>query len=405
MAVRQIGGRFYVYFNWKGNRLQTVTAARSEAEARKLEKAVKTAFNIQRFDHLEPEAKEWVIRTYEAKGWKLPEELDTREPEKELTLFVGIKDYVGASEKNRVTRKVYAIDRLVEFFGEATPLDEISVFEVRKYRDHRTAGGVSNATINIEVSVLSGIFRVQLEKRKLEFNPCSMVSRLPENQRDVYVTWDQFQQMLGVAGWLNPILTLLYYTGMRPSEVFELDWKEVDFARRMIVLPPKRTKEGKNLNQKILRDKRVPMRQEVYDLLWEMRHEGGDKVVRVSGPVFTHLGREITRGTKRKCWARIIRLTGLEGFQMRDFRRTFKTNLAWSGVDRTIRNAIMGHSSNVPVEDRYIHLTDEKLLEAVETMKFEHGTDHGDVGEPDKSHESHTKKGQTKKNQGGADNS
>ena len=178
--------------------------------------------------------------------------------------------------------------------------------------------------------------------------------------------------MLEVAGWLRPIITILYYTGMRPSEVFELDWKEVDFSRRMIVLPPARTKEGKNLNQKILKDKRVPMRKEVFDLLWARRHEGGDNVVRLSGLVFTHEGRLVTRGTKRKCWARICRLTGLDGFQMRDFRRAFKTNLAWSGVDRTIRNAIVGHSSHVPVEDRYIHLTDETLLEAVDSMKFDH---------------------------------
>jgi len=150
------------------------------------------------------------------------------------------------------------------------------------------AGGVSNATINIEVSVLSGFFRVELETRKLEFKPCSMLSRLPETQRDVYITWEQFQQMLGVSDWLTPIIIILYYTGMRP---------------------------------------------EVYDLLWKMRHAGGDNIVRFSGPVFSHKGREITRGTKRKCWARIIKLTGLEGAQMRDFRGTFKTNLAWSGVD------------------------------------------------------------------------
>jgi integrase len=156
----------------------------------------------------------------------------------------------------------------------------------------------------------------------------------------------------------------------------------VDFGRRMIVLPPERTKEGKNANQKWLREKRVPMRKEVHDLLWALRHEGGDNVVRLRGLVFTHEGRAITRGTKRKCWARILRLTGLKSFQMRDFRRAFKTNLAWSGVDRTIRNAIVGHSSHVPVEDRYIHLTDERLLEAVDNMKFDHGEQPVPVGEP-----------------------
>ena len=363
-----------MYFNWKGNRLQTVTAAGNEAEAKRIERSVKTAFNIYRFDHLEPKALEVTMKIFETKGWKLPDELATPEPEKELTLFQGIKDYLDAADRNKTVRKVFAIDRLVEYFGDSLPLEEISVLSVRKYRDHRLAQGVTNATVNIEVSTLSGIFRVQLENRTLEFNPCSMVSRLPENQRDVYICWDEFQQMLEVAGWLRPIITILYYTGMRPSEVFELDWKEVDFSRRMIVLPPARTKEGKNLNQKILKDKRVPMRKEVFDLLWARRHEGGDNVVRLSGLVFTHEGRLVTRGTKRKCWARIRRLTGLDGFQMRDFRRAFKTNLAWSGVDRTIRNAIVGHSSHVPVEDRYIHLTDETLLEAVDSMKFDHAS-------------------------------
>ncbi len=381
MGVRKIGGRFYVFFNWKGNRLQTVTSAVNEAEAKKIERSVKTAFNIYRFDHLEPKALEVTMKIFETKDWKLPEELATPEPTKELTLFQGINDYLNAAEKNRTERKVFSIDRLVEYFGEQIPLEDISVLSVRKYRDHRLDQGVSNATVNIEVSTLSGIIRVQLENRTLEFNPCSMVSRFPETQRDVYISWEEFQQMLEVAGWLKPIITIFYYTGMRPSEVFELDWKEVDFGRRMIVLPPERTKEGKNANQKWLREKRVPMRKEVHDLLWAMRHEGGDNVVRLRGLVFTHGGRPVTRGTKRKCWARIMRLTGLDGYQTRDFRRTFKTNLAWSGVDRTIRNAIVGHSSHVPVEDRYIHLTDQVLLEAVYGMRFDHGAQAAPVGD------------------------
>jgi integrase len=381
MGVRKIGGRFYVFFNWKGNRLQTVTAAVNEAEAKRIERSVKTAFNIYRFDHLEPKALEVTLKIFETKGWKLPEDLATPEPERELTLFQGIKDYLDAADRNRTVRKVFTIDRIVEYFGESTPLENITVLSVRKYRDHRLAQGVANGTVNIEVSTLSGIFRVQVENRALEFNPCSMVSRLPESQRDEYISSDQFQQMLEVAGWLKPIIKILYYTGMRPSEVFDLEWKEVDFARRMIVLPPTRTKEGKNLNQKILRDKRVPMHQEVHDLLWAMRHEGGDNVVKLSGPVFTHKGRTITRGTKRKGWAHIVKMTGLEGVQMRDLRHTFKTNLAFSGVDRTIRNAIVGHATRLPVEDLYIHITDEKLLEAVDSMRFDHRTVVAPVGE------------------------
>jgi hypothetical protein len=55
--------------------------------------------------------------------------------------------------------------------------------------------------------------------------------------------------------------------------------------------------------------------------------------------------------------------------------------LAFSGVDRTIRNAIVGHATRLPVEDLYIHITDEKLLEAVDSMRFDHRTAVAPVGE------------------------
>jgi len=347
------------------------------AEAKRIEKAVKTAFKINRFDHLDPMSLEVVMRIFQNKGWKLPAELGALDPQEELTLLLGIRHYLEADEKNRTERKVYAIDRLVEFFGEAIQLEKISVSQIKRYRKHRLSEGVSNGTVNIEISALSGIFREQLEKGALDSNPCLMVTPLPPTQRDTYISWTDFQEMRKVAGWLKPIVEILYYTGMRPSEVFNLNWTEVNFSRRMIILPPSRTKEGKNEKQKVLRLKSIPMRREVYDLLWSMRHQDGN-VVKLGGRVFEHKGRVITRSTKRKCWARISRLTELQGVELRDLRHTFKSNAALSGMDRTIRNAIVGHATRLPVEDLYIHIPDHKLLEAVDSMTFEHGRSHGD---------------------------
>jgi hypothetical protein len=38
-----------------------------------------------------------------------------------------------------------------------------------------------------------------------------------------------------------------------------------------------------------------------------------------------------------------------------------------------VANVIVGHSSVRPVEDRYIRVSDEALLEAVDSMTFDHG--------------------------------
>jgi hypothetical protein len=37
------------------------------------------------------------------------------------------------------------------------------------------------------------------------------------------------------------------------------------------------------------------------------------------------------------------------------------------------RNVICGHSSRSEAEDLYIHLSDEELLKAVDSMTFDHG--------------------------------
>ncbi len=54
-------------------------------------------------------------------------------------------------------------------------------------------------------------------------------------------------------------LTMMYYTGMRFSEVVNLRWEMYKPERRMLVLPPEATKEGKSANKVRLRSKRVPL--------------------------------------------------------------------------------------------------------------------------------------------------
>jgi integrase len=49
---------------------------------------------------------------------------------------------------------------------------------------------------------------------------------------------------------------------------------------------------------------------------------------------------------------------------MRDLRHTWKTNAQRSGIDPTIRNLIVGHSTERSVADRYIRVSDEELLKA-----------------------------------------
>ncbi|MGB6067419.1 MAG: site-specific integrase [Desulfomonilaceae bacterium] len=383
MAVRKKGERFYVYCKWNGTLLETATSAQNEANARRIDKAVRTALRINRFDHLKPDEQEWVVRTFQNHKWKLPSDLAVGEPEEELTLEKATKDYLQADEKHRRERNIFAIVRLIEHFGKDCPLLDIKVPQIKRYRQTRLEK-VKNATVNREIAVLSGIFRVQVELETLDYNPCQMVKTLPEEQRDTYLSWDDFNLLLEHSDWLGDLLVLLYYTGMRFGEAANLRWEMYKPERRMLILPPSATKEGKSQKKAKVKPKRIPLRIEVVELLESLRSRYGENVVQAMGLIFgycgnfknrsgTPQGKHLDRFMVRKCWARAIERAGLDGLQMRDLRHAWKTNAQRSGIDPTVRNAIVGHTSARPVEDRYIHLSDEELLRAVDSMTFDHG--------------------------------
>ena len=126
---------------------------------------------------------------------------------------------------------------------------------------------MENGTVNRELSVLSGVMRLQVELENLDFNPCTMIKRLPENQRDTYLSWEDFNRLLEHSWWIRDILVMMYYTGMRFGEVVNLRWEMYKPERRMLVLPPDATKEGKSDKKVKLRPKRIPLRKEPFELL------------------------------------------------------------------------------------------------------------------------------------------
>jgi hypothetical protein len=84
---------------------------------------------------------------------------------------ISLKNYLDSNDRNQTQRELFSIHRLVEFFGEQTPLDRISVSQIRRYRKHWLEFGLFHGMVNRDVSVLSGIFREPIERDTLESNP------------------------------------------------------------------------------------------------------------------------------------------------------------------------------------------------------------------------------------------
>ena len=117
-------------------------------------------------------------------------------------------------------------------------------------------------------SALSAFFAWCITEGMLDANPVVRTAKASEGgSRERVLTRDELRKLLHALGDdpFSDIVRLLLLTGQRRTEIGKLQWSEVDLARKMIVLPPERTKNGRQhevplSNQALAIVKRQPRR-------------------------------------------------------------------------------------------------------------------------------------------------
>ena len=145
---------------------------------------------------------------------------------------------------------------------------------------------------------------------------------------------------------LWPLLTLLYYTGVRVGEATKIMWfydgfPQVDLEKRQITLLGVQTKNGQ--------PRTLPLTHGLVDMLKKRSHS--------DGPVFdsTNFRKEFASAkVKAKCPHVLIH----------DFRRSAVSNLVNAGGSETDTMEISGHRSRT-VFDRYSVRNAKRLHEAM----------------------------------------
>ena len=152
--------------------------------------------------------------------------------------------------------------------------------------------------------------------------------------------------------YLQPIVTMAYYSGWRKGELLGLTWDKVDLVRDCIRLDPGTTKnnEGRMLflegdlletlrEQKVIRDKEYP-----------------------NCPyVFFYKGGKIS--DFRGSWDAACKKGGLEGRIFHDFRRSAVRNMVRAGIPERVAMTISGHKTR-SVFERYNIVSQDDLKRA-----------------------------------------
>lgn len=274
------------------------------------------------------------------------------------------------------------IDRLVEAFGDRPA--EIPIEDLREWFADQ---GWKAGTYNRYRTVLSLVYRLGMENKKIDSNPAKLLKHKTEDNGRVRFL-NQFQPAPTDVDFLKPHqdeesrlravikaeyaphmreLDIALNTGQRRKEQYlRIDWSCVDLSRRDLYIPP--SKNGKS--------RHVPLNDEAFAAFKELQQRTGGK-----GPIFVANDGERLLGP-RHWFEDAIEKAGIRDFTWHDLRHTFASRLVMAGVDlRTVAD-LMGHK-NIQMTMRYAHLAPAHKLAAVERLTLFNSSKKGNSQGPE----------------------
>ena len=261
----------------------------------------------------------------------------------------------------------------------AKKLKDIRDIELQKIINSRI--GYSKSNLNKLRHALGAIFKQAHISRLISHNPAEYLT-IPkaEDKSRRAITPDERKQILGLAKthyaglWIKTLL----FTGMRPNETRALDWKHINFDKRIIRVEQAMkagTKEiGPPKSSSGVRD--IPISNAIYDDLLSAKGQPFE-------PVFTQptTGKRHTKNSMDCLWrnfkreldisigAVVYRNQIVESKLAPDIatyclRHSFCTDLQDAGVPINMARYLMGHSDISITAKIYTHTTDKAIQDA-----------------------------------------
>jgi len=273
-----------------------------------------------------------------------------------------LNDYSNNQRKSLEMVKGYVV-RLGRYFGKAKA-NQITTDQVRAYIAYRKeskthlGGSPSNATINRELSALKRMFRLGLQAGKVVRMP--FIPKLAEDnvRRGFLLHYDYLRLLKALPSYVQPVLTMGYYTGMRKGEILALEWSQIDFTSKLIRLNPGTTKNKE--------PRLIPMSGELYETLKAQRQLRDAEFPGCLKVFFNHkTGRPVKNF--RRSWYTACKKIGLVGALFHDLRRTGVRNHVRAGVPERVAMSISGHKTR-SIFDRYNIVNENDLRAAASAV-------------------------------------
>ena len=271
------------------------------------------------------------------------------------------------------------------------PLSELTPFRITKFQSQRKKEGISNTTINRDVSAIQSMleyavksgfltehpFKGKIKRYKEGANNPRFLSpeeetRLRETLQDrdskkredrkhanswrAERSYESLPEIGLYSDHLTPLVITAMLTGLRRGELFNLVWQDVDLRAKTLQVKAGGAKSGKT--------RTVPLPAECLKVLTEWK-----QITDFSQPgeiVFPNKKGERLDNVNTS-FRNLLKAAGITDFRFHDIRHHYASMLVQEGVQLYTVKELLGHS-DFKMTQRYAHLAPDNLAEAVRAL-------------------------------------
>lgn len=231
-------------------------------------------------------------------------------------------------------------------------LDEITRDVIDKITDDKLKTGVAPATVNRLLEIVRVILNTAVKHWEwIERAPHVRLLRQP-TRRIRWLTREEADTLLSHLPEHTQIMAKFSLaTGLRESNVTQLQWAQVDLERRSAWIHADQSKTGRPIG--------IPLNREAVVLLRGL-------IGKHKKYVFTY-NRKPVRRCNTKVWRKALTLSGIEDFRWHDLRHTWASWHVQNGTPMHVLQELGGWS-DIRMVQRYAHLSPEHLAPYAETL-------------------------------------
>ena len=282
---------------------------------------------------------------------------------------ISISDYTGIL-KNHVLPDL-----------EKTPVTDINKAVVKKLLQKKLKEGYAASTATHIKNAISGVLELAVDDNKISSNPAQIIRKLIRSKVKKYhidpLTREETKLLLETC-LTNypkhyPMLLTLCRTGMRLGEVIALQWGDIDFNNRFIIVRRSRSKSHTS-TPKNDKYRNVDMSRQLTECLSKLKIKRKEEYLAKGEGVpewifISEIGTPLIEGHWReRVFKKILEKAKMRQIRIHDIRHTYASQLIQDNRSLAYIKDQLGHHSIQVTVDIYGHLVPGANKEVVDSL-------------------------------------